>query len=132
MTLGEAPLYRHSDSTLHWVDPLISPSELHILPIHPLTGSPTGPSRILQLSDSVSVFYFRKNVKGGYICAYYAGIALMDEETGKLEILREIIAEGERGERRFNDGGVDAKGRFWAVEIDKVGAVLPSFSSLKA
>jgi len=56
----------------------------------------------------------------------------MDEETGKLEILREIIAEGERGERRFNDGGVDAKGRFWAVEIDKVGAVLPSFSSLKA
>ncbi|KAL5318569.1 hypothetical protein ACEPPN_013631 [Leptodophora sp. 'Broadleaf-Isolate-01'] len=119
MTLGEAPIYRSSDSTLHWVDALKSPSELHILPISPLTGTPLGPSRILQLSDSVSVHYFRKNVPGSYICAYYAGIAFMDEKTGRLDVLREIIHESERGSRRFNDGGVDSKGRFWAAEIDK-------------
>jgi hypothetical protein len=34
----------------------------------------------------------------------------MDEETEKFD---------ERGERRFNDRGVDAKGRFRAAEIDK-------------
>ncbi|KAK0103524.1 hypothetical protein ONS95_005545 [Cadophora gregata] len=119
MTLGEAPLYRPSDSTLHWVDVLKTPSELHVLHISPQTGVPLGPSRILQLPDSVSVFYFRKGVKGSYICAYHGGIAFMDEETGKLEVLKEIISEGERESRRFNDGGVDAKGRFWAAEIDK-------------
>jgi len=34
--------------------------------------------------------------------------------------LKEIIPSGEREERRFNDGGVDAQGRFWAAEIDKL------------
>ena len=43
----------------------------------------------------------------------------MDEETGKLQIVKEIIPQSERLERRFNDGGVDAKGRFWLAEIDK-------------
>ncbi|KAG4434831.1 hypothetical protein IFR05_009670, partial [Cadophora sp. M221] len=120
MTLGEAPIYRPSDSTLHWVDPLKNPPELHILPISALTGAPLGPSRILQLPDSVSVLYFRKNVPGSYICAYHAGIAFLDEETGRLDILREIIPESEKGRRRFNDGGVDRMGRFWAAEIDRV------------
>lgn len=43
----------------------------------------------------------------------------MDEETGKFDVLKEIIGKDERGERRFNDRGVDAKGRFRAAEIDK-------------
>ncbi|KAH7397783.1 SMP-30/Gluconolaconase/LRE domain-containing protein [Cadophora sp. MPI-SDFR-AT-0126] len=124
MTLGEAPLYRLSDSTLHWVDPLISPPELHILPIHPLTGVPLGPSRTLQLSDSVSVFYFRKNVKGSYIWAYYAGIAYMDEETGKLEVLREIIGNMRmRKAVAFGLGGPPEtygkpRGRLWMYDPD--------------
>lgn len=43
----------------------------------------------------------------------------MDEQTGELSILKEIVPQNERESRRFNDGGVDAKGRFWAAEIDK-------------
>jgi hypothetical protein len=119
MVLGEAPIYRASDSTLHWVDVLKEPSELHILKVDPESGDPIGDARVLVLEDSVSVHYFRKSVKGSYICAYYGGVAFMDEETGKLQIVKEIIPQSERLERRFNDGGVDAKGRFWLAEIDK-------------
>ena len=79
MILGEAPIYRVSDSTLHWVD---------YPPCRPASGAPTGLARVLQLEDSVSVFAFRKDVKGSYICAYYGGIALTDEETGKLDVLK--------------------------------------------
>lgn len=43
----------------------------------------------------------------------------MDEETGKLEVVKEIIPTSDRDLFRFNDGGVDAKGRFWLAEIDK-------------
>ncbi|KAI9054439.1 hypothetical protein LZ554_001601 [Drepanopeziza brunnea f. sp. 'monogermtubi'] len=119
MVLGEAPIYRHSNSTLHWVDPLKDIPELHILKVDPQSGDAIGTARVLQLEESVSVQYFRKGIGGSYICAYYAGVAFMDEETVKLEILNEIIPLEERGSRRFNDGGVDAKGRFWLAEIDK-------------
>jgi hypothetical protein len=89
------------------------------LKVDPESGDPIGDARVLVLEDSVSVHYFRQGVKGSYICAYYGGVAFMDEETGKLEIVKEIIPKSERSEKRFNDGGVDANGRFWLAEIDK-------------
>ncbi len=120
MVLGEAPVYRASDSTLHWVDVLNPSPALHILHLDPQTGIPVGGTRVIVLEDSVSVFAFRQKREKGYICTSYGAIALMDEETGKLEVLKEIIPEGMKGERRFNDGGVDARGRFWVAEIDKL------------
>lgn len=118
MVLGEAPIYRASDSTLHWVDCLAEPPELHILHIDPETGDARGRARVLKLEDSVTVAFFRRN-RPGYICAYYQGVAFMDEETGKLEVVKEIIPTADRDLFRFNDGGVDAKGRFWLAEIDR-------------
>ncbi len=75
---------------------------------------------MVKLEDSVTVAFFRKNKPGSYICAYFQGVAFMDEATGKLEVVKEIIPTSDRGIRRFNDGGVDAKGRFWLAEIDRV------------
>ncbi|KAL3441514.1 hypothetical protein BJX65DRAFT_322265 [Aspergillus insuetus] len=118
MILGEAPIYRAHDSTLHWVDCLANPPTLHILPVNPETGDPIGDARVLQLADSVTVHFFRKNNPGSYICAYYQGIAFLDEETGNLDVVHEIIPTADRDKRRFNDGGVDARGRFWLAEID--------------
>lgn len=118
MVLGESPIYRASDSTLHWVDCLVTPPELHILHLDPTTHQPVGPSKRIPLSDSVSVLFFRQSHPKSYICAYYQGIAFLDEDTGKLEVVKEIIPTQERGLRRFNDGGVDAKGRLWLAEID--------------
>jgi sugar lactone lactonase YvrE len=122
MVLGEAPIYRSSDSTLHWVDCLSD--ELHILKVDPLTGDAKGRARVLELSDSVTVQFFRKYVPGSYICAYYQGVAFMDEETGRLDIVKEIIPTKDRDKLRFNDGGVDSRGRFWLVEIDKAAMAL--------
>lgn len=119
MILGEAPIYRASDSTLHWVDCLAEPPELHILKTDPTTGDAIGEPRILKLEDSVTVAFFRKDHPGSYIVAYYQGVAFLDEATGKLEIVKEIIPTSDRELLRFNDGGVDAKGRFWLAEIDK-------------
>lgn len=119
MNLGEAPIYRASDSTLHWVDCLCEPPELHILKIEPDTGDAQGRARVLRLEDSVTVAFFRRNHPGSYICAYYQGVAFLDEATGRLDIVKEIIPTSQRDLLRFNDGGVDAKGRFWLAEIDK-------------
>lgn len=118
-TLGEGPIYRSSDSTLHWFDCLSTPAELYILKTDPKTGLPLGPAKIFPLDDSVSFACFRRNKPGSYIAAYYQGVCFLDEETGKFEIAKEIIPTSERDERRFNDGGVDAKGRFWLAEIDR-------------
>lgn len=79
MVLGEAPMYRASDSTLHWVDCLSEPPELHILKVDPETGDPTGEERVLELEDSVTVAFFRKNKPGSYIAAYYQGVCFLDE-----------------------------------------------------
>lgn len=125
MTLGEGPIYRASDSTLHWFDCLSSPSELYILTVDPETGSAVGDARIHTLSDSITVAAFRKNKPGSYIAAYYQGVCFLDENTGEFEVVREIIPSSERNQRRFNDGGVDAAGRFWLAEIDVTAAAFP-------
>lgn len=119
MVLGEAPIYRDSDSTLHWVDCLAEPPLLFVLDVDPETGNAVGEARKIELGDSVTVAFFRKNMPGSYICAYYQGVAFLDESTGNLEVVKEIIPVDQRDNLRFNDGGVDAKGRFWLAEIDK-------------
>ncbi|KAH8884066.1 regucalcin, partial [Thozetella sp. PMI_491] len=116
MVLGEAPIYRKSDSTLHWVDCLSD--EMHILKVDPDNGDAIGRARVLKLADSVTVHFFRRDKPGSYICAYYQGVAFLDEETGRLDVVKEIIPTEDRDKLRFNDGGVDAKGRFWLAEID--------------
>ena len=124
MVLGEAPLYRESDRTLHYVDCLHDPAELHVLQLDE-KGEAASQPKIIELDESVTVACFRQH-KPGYICAYFAGVAFMDEETGKLEILKEIIPQEERGIRRFNDGMVDCMGRFWLAEIDRKGLTYPA------
>jgi len=125
MVLGEGPIYRASDSTLHWFDPLDSPSELYILPVDPDTGSPKGEAKVFTLEDSVTVAAFRKDKPGSYIAAYYQGVCFLDEATGKFKVVREIFSTAERDQRRFNDGGVDAAGRFWLAEIDITATKFP-------
>lgn len=90
---------------------------------------------MIQLEDSVTVAFFRQSVPGSYTvhtskvsrmllpCIWLPLSAkwysFMDEATGKLEVVKEIIPTSDRDLLRFNDGGVDARGRFWLAEIDK-------------
>ena len=89
MVLGEAPIFRPSDNTLHWNDCLDNPAEIHILQLDPKTGDAAGEVRTLKLADSVTVQLFRRDHPGSYICAYYQGVAFLDEATGELEIVKE-------------------------------------------
>jgi sugar lactone lactonase YvrE len=119
MALGEAPIYRASDSTLHWVDCFSTPPTLSILSIEPTTGAALGTARVLPLADIITVMFFRRDHPGTYICAYSQGVAILDEATGEYTVVKEIISAEDSSERRFNDGGIDALGRFWMAEIDK-------------
>jgi sugar lactone lactonase YvrE len=117
--LGESPIYRASDSTLHWIDCFSSPCTIHILPVSPTTGDAIGPARIVPVPDtSISVIYFRKVFPGSYICGYKQGIAFLDEETGGLTVLKELFGKEMIGAMAMNDGGVDPQGRFWIGEAD--------------
>jgi hypothetical protein len=64
MVLGEAPIFRKSDSTLHLVDCIKEPCELHILKLDEKTGDVVGEPTVHKLEDSVTVQFFRKNKPG--------------------------------------------------------------------
>lgn len=137
MVLGEAPIFRASDSTLHLVDCIKEPCELHILKLDRKTGDVIDKPVVHKLPDSVTVQFFRKNRPGSCmdahrriktdqltwlcldICAYFQGVAFMDEATGELQIVKEIVPTDQRDQLRFNDGGIDNMGRFWLAEIDR-------------
>lgn len=64
MVLGEAPIFRKSDNTLHLVDCIKEPAELHIIKLDPKTGDVVGEPKVHKLQDSVTVQFFRKNKPG--------------------------------------------------------------------
>ncbi|BEJ11148.1 hypothetical protein CspHIS471_0105700 [Cutaneotrichosporon sp. HIS471] len=115
MRLGEAPVYRASNKTLHFVDFEAEPPLRFVQHLDEI-GDAVGEPVATELSDSVSVICFRKD-KPGYICAYYQGVGFLSED-GTLQKLKEIIPEAQRDVLRMNDGGIDPAGRFWITEID--------------
>ncbi|PWY79580.1 hypothetical protein BO70DRAFT_257684, partial [Aspergillus heteromorphus CBS 117.55] len=90
-----------------------------ILPVDADSRIPTGDARVIPLSDSMTVACFRKNKPGSYIAAYYQGVCFLDKQTGRIDLVQEIIPTSRRDELRFDDGAVDTRGRFWLAEIDK-------------
>lgn len=116
--ISESPIYRQRDHTLHWIDLRSTPpGTLHILPLSPSTSLPVGPARIVHTSLPVTAIRFIANRPGKYICGYSNGVGILDEETGKVEVQKELIGQGEKG-WSMNDGAVDPQGRFWVGEID--------------
>ncbi|RDW92214.1 hypothetical protein BP5796_01608 [Coleophoma crateriformis] len=119
--LGESPIYRASDSTLHWIDMMSSPSEVHILQIDPVSGDAVnGQFRILKVQGdyALSCLAFREGIPGSYIVGYRYGIAFLDETTGALDIVKELVEQEKRASVWCNDGAVDPQGRFWLGEVD--------------
>ena len=53
---------------------------------------------------------------GGFIAGTEDGIALIDLEAGRYDILCQ--PEAQLADNRFNDGKVDRQGRFWAGRMD--------------
>ena len=106
--LGESPLYRAHDNTLHYIDVL--GKKIHILELHKPHNL-----RTILCPEPISFLSFSE--PGGYLVCYFQGIATVSE-NGDWKVLREIIPDDEKHLVRLNDGGIDSSGRLWFGSID--------------
>ncbi|KAJ7597125.1 hypothetical protein C8J56DRAFT_308866 [Mycena floridula] len=107
-TLGEGPLYEHrgTSSLLHFVD-IVEKKVFHL-------DLETQRLDVEQFDDSVTCLALRENGLG-LACAAARGFATI--ENSKLTYVAKPIAAENQHYTRFNDGGCDAKGRFFAGTI---------------
>jgi sugar lactone lactonase YvrE len=94
----------------------------------------------------VTAIAFREGHPGSYIASTTLGIAVVEEKTGAIQMLKrkpggpsaasplprrltpltvELLPDSARGKVRFNDGAVDCKGRFWVGETDREACQIP-------
>jgi sugar lactone lactonase YvrE len=107
--LGEGPRWNADEGLLYWVD--IENSCYHRY------APATGRQEKVDVGLPVGVLAFRE--KGGLVMATRDGFAMWDSEAQSLT----PIANPEAGKEgaRFNDGGVDPAGRFWAGTMTQGG-----------
>jgi sugar lactone lactonase YvrE len=108
--LGESPVWDADAGELLWLD--VFARRLHRF--DPATGG----DRELELAEVVSAVGLRR--QGGLVCAFDAGLGLLDERTGAVELVAGI--ERDRPDRRMNDGAVDPAGRYFAGSTTDSGA----------
>ena len=100
--LPECPTWSASEQALYWTD--ILQCEIHRY--HPESGE----HRVLQFPEEVGCFALRE--QGGFIVALRNAIWLTDE----CGLLQQKVCDNPSNPRlaRFNDGGTDRDGRFYA------------------
>ena len=101
-TVGEGPVWDARDQRLWWVD---IPEGL----IHRFDPG-TGRNESFDFGEPVGSVAVRES--GGLVVASRSGFHEFDPESGR----RKAIGDPESGmpDNRFNDGGTDRQGRFWA------------------
>lgn len=105
MMVGECPLWHALEANLYWVD--IDGFAVHRL--HPASGShrswrmPTEPAALAINAD------------GGLVVAMRSGFVHLDTNNGSITPIAQ--APYDTATTRFNDGRVDAAGRFWVGTI---------------
>ncbi len=105
--VGEGPVWNVQEQALYWVD--IQGHTIHQL------QPETGEHRVFAVGVAVGVLAFR--LTGGLVLATKNGFALWDTHAQVLD----VIANPEAGQahKRFNDGAVDCRGRFWAATMSE-------------
>ena len=103
--LGEGPVWVAREGALYWVD--INGRKIFRLDAARAVESWETP---------VSVGSIVPRGTGGFLAGTGEGIASIDLEAGKFDIL--INPEPDLPNNRFNDGKVDRRGRFWAGTMD--------------
>jgi len=114
--LCEGPCWDRRTGTLVWVD--IMAGEVHV--VDPATGART----VHRLGMPVGAVAPRRG--GGWVAAVERGFLLLDgawQPAGPV-----LPAPGQPEGTRFNDGGCDPQGRFWAGTLSYDGT--PEVSSL--
>lgn len=107
--LGESPLWREGDNTLHYVDVLGQ-----TINIIELSGSYK--RRTILCPEPITFLGFHRG--GGYIVCSFSSIVRVSDE-GEWVVQKQVFPDTTVA--RLNDGGVDIAGRLWAGSIDRIG-----------
>lgn len=105
MLVGECPLWHPAERNIYWVD--IASYKVHRM--HPLTGE----HREWLMSSEPAALALHPH--GGLVVAQRSGFVHLDTVSG--EVTQIAPAPYDTGVARFNDGRVDAAGRFWVGTI---------------
>jgi sugar lactone lactonase YvrE len=103
--LGEGPVWVSRERALYWVD--INGRKIFRLNDSGQISEWPAPFRVGSIAPRAS---------GGFIAGTDEGIAAIDLEAGKFEVVSR--PEANLPGNRFNDGKVDRRGRFWAGTMD--------------
>jgi len=103
--LGEGPVWVERETALYWVD--IKGRKIFRL-------APRG--EVEQWETPLRVGSLAPRAGGGFIAGTEHGIAGIDLETGRFDIVHQ--PEAHLPHNRFNDGKVDRAGRLWAGTMD--------------
>ena len=104
--VGEGPVWDDRAQVVWWVD-------IKGLTLHRYDPA-TGTDRTWPMPSRLGTVQLRAG--GGLVGAFKQGFALIDPETGAVTTL--VDPEVHLPDNRFNDGGIDAAGRFWAGTMD--------------
>jgi len=118
--LGEGPLWNPADGKFWWTD--ILASRLHRM------DPRTRRIETITTQERLGCFAFIAGEEGRILAAFESGVGVFDCATGTVDWLaRPEIGTG----RRFNDGRVDAQGRFWiATMVEDAARAAPESASL--
>jgi sugar lactone lactonase YvrE len=104
--LGEGPLWNAADGKFWWTD--IQASRLHRM------DPRTRQVETVATPERLGCFTFIAGEEGRILAAFESGLGMFDCAAGTVDwIARPEIGMG----RRFNDGRVDAQGRFWIATM---------------
>ncbi|KAI0389696.1 hypothetical protein F5Y17DRAFT_472621 [Xylariaceae sp. FL0594] len=112
--LGESPLYRRADKTFFFVD--IKNCRVHSVP---LSGG-WDQRYTLHLDECVTRLDAVEGRSDVLAAETRLGLALLNPNNGALERVAEVTHEADPGldnKVRMNDGGIDARGRWWATTM---------------
>jgi sugar lactone lactonase YvrE len=104
--LGEGPVWDGAAQRLYWVD-IKNPA------VHALVPA-TGAQRRWPMPAPIGAIGLR--ARGGLVAALKTGFAFVALDGGTVTPI--VDPEADRPGNRFNDGHVDARGRFWAGSMD--------------
>ncbi|EXJ86911.1 hypothetical protein A1O3_03865 [Capronia epimyces CBS 606.96] len=111
--LGESPIVRQSDGTLHFIDVL--GAAIHVLKLPDLQVL-----RSITCPQPISFICFHE--EGGYVACSFDSVVRIGEDGG-WQVMKQVLADS--NSVRLNDGAVDSQGRLWFGSIDLATEAVP-------